>query len=153
MLGKLVFLGITAGLLTAFGRTGLTAFESLINMVKYSLTGSELNAIDMALQRHHIMMETGSRRGSYPAEADFQSFMKENFTSRTGRKVWQDHWGTDLIYTNISRRREDGFEIRSCGADRTAHTEADVYLARVGEKVTRELGPDINRFLDALGHP
>ncbi len=51
MLGKCAILGVMAAGFAGFTNTGMAALNSVVNTVKYTLTGAELNAIGAAMQR------------------------------------------------------------------------------------------------------
>ncbi len=100
--------------------------KSLGTSTQVAVTVTNLQRIDAALQREHLM------EGVYPS--DFQVFMDQSFRGDAGR-ILLDTWKRPFRY----ERRPGGYALYSSGPDGTAGTADDMSITREGDRVATRL--------------
>lgn len=126
MLSKIFGIGVVVFLVNKSVSVGEEQFSFFVNLTKNIVVSIEIKGISKMIYIDYIIgndcnIPTKSQEG-------WSEYIRTNMTSDDkSRDISQDHWETDYLVSLLSNDlSQDGFEVRSAGADEEYNTSDDI---------------------------
>jgi hypothetical protein len=118
LFAKLIALGIAGGVIVGNQAKLEEFFHTLKARTQYVTTAADMRTITKMLDLHYM------RKGGYPSEESFESWMRASFKESHLRDIMRDNWGHPFIYRTDESGEE--FLLISAGPDGRVNTDDDL---------------------------
>jgi general secretion pathway protein G len=118
---RLIVAGLALGLIAGNADKITEFYDETVEHARHLATASDLRSISNMLDYHFM------KKGRYPANKEFASWLSENFKESPVHALGFDHWNNRFIYETDGKRKS--YVMTSTGPDGVLNTSDDLRVS------------------------